>query len=319
MAIIFGTKNNDVLVGTNSDDVVFDGDGNDVIVTAGGNDVIFAGKGGDIIDGGADNDTIHYGSSDAAVQVNLATHIGHGGFAEGDFIMNVENLVGSSFNDTLTGDDNDNTLNGGDGNDVIHGGGGRDTLIGGIGKDTLYSDNSIASFDGGEGIDTADFSGRTQSSSYYGYHPGGVYVDLAYQIVEYNGPYYHPWGPNGTIVGVENVNGTSFSDTLIGNYKDNVLTGNAGNDFLTGNGGSDTFVYARHPGPVNFGNDQISDFTIGEDHVQFATNIFGNFAAVQQHMSQVGGDVVITYDGDNSVTLHNVMMANLHASDFVFV
>jgi len=159
MAIIFGTKNNDVLVGTSSDDVIFDGDGNDVIVTAGGNDVIFAGKGGDIIDGGADNDTIHYGSSDAAVQVNLATHIGHGGFAEGDFIMNVENLVGSSFNDILTGSSS---------GDVIIGGAGADQLTGGAGSDTFRYRNGDAS-----AVDTiTDFDSAAAGS-------GGDVLDIS--------------------------------------------------------------------------------------------------------------------------------------------
>ena len=318
MALIFGTKANDILVGTNSDDTIFDSDGNDIIAAGNGNDTIFAGKGADIISGGDGVDTLHYGASDAAVNVNLATHVGHGGYAEGDFIMEVENLIGSQFNDTLIGDGNNNTIDGGAGSDVIHGGGGLDTLDGGTGNDTLYSDNSIANFNGGSDIDTVDFSGRVESS-YYNYHPGGVYVNLAYQVVDYSGPFYHEWGPKGTIVNVENVNGTNYADTLISDYKNNVLTGNGGNDMLTGNGGSDTFVFARANGVVDFGNDTVTDFTIGQDHLQIDHTIFGTFADVQQHMQQFGNDVVITYDANDSITLHNIPMANLHASDFFFV
>jgi Ca2+-binding RTX toxin-like protein len=317
MAFIFGTKNADILVGSGNDDLILDGDGNDVIAAGDGNDLILAGKGGDIISGGDGTDTITYAASDAGVTVNLATHIGHGGYAEGDFIIEVENVLGSQFGDTLIGDSNDNTLSGGDGNDVIHGGGGHDTLIGGNGNDTLYADNGYADFNGGADTDTVDFSGRTQSGYYY--HAGGVYVNLAYQMVEYNGPYFHEWGPKGSIVDVENVNGTNFSDTIIGNWKDNVLAGNAGNDTLTGLDGNDTFVYGRHNGTVDFGNDTITDFSAGHDHLQIDHTIFANFADVQQHMQQVGNDVVITYDGNDSITLHNVVMANLHASDFVFV
>jgi hypothetical protein len=36
-------------------------------------------------------------------------------------------------------------------------------------------------------------------------------------------------------------------------------------------------------------------------------------------MKQVGDDVVITYDGNDSITLQNVQVANLHATDFFFV
>jgi Ca2+-binding RTX toxin-like protein len=318
MALIIGTKFNDILVGTNSDDTIFDMDGNDTIVAGGGNDAIFAGKGGDWISGGDGIDTLHYGLSDAAVNVNLATHAGHGGYAEGDVIFEIENLVGSNFNDTLIGDSNANTINGGDGNDVIHGGGGLDTLIGGVGNDTLYSDSSIASFNGGDDTDTVDFSGRTESPYYY-YHPAGVYVNLLHHVVGYDGPFHHEWEPEGTIVNVENVNGTNFADTLIGDYNNNVLNGNGGNDALTGGYGNDTFVFARTNGAVNFGNDTIADFAAGQDHLQIDHTIFGDFAAVQQHMQQVGGDVVITYDANNSITLHDAVMANLHASDFLFV
>ncbi|MGH6709116.1 MAG: calcium-binding protein [Bradyrhizobium sp.] len=318
MALIIGTKNKDILVGTNTDDSIFDMDGDDTIIAGDGNDAIFAGKGGDFISGGDGVDTLHYGASDAAVNVNLATHVGHGGYAEGDVIFEVENLIGSMFGDKLTGDSNANTIDGGDGNDIIHGGGGVDMLKGGDGNDMLYSDNSIASFNGGADIDTVDFSGRT-ASSYYSYQPGGVYVNLLHHIVDYDGPFHHEWGPEGTIVGVENVNGTNYADTLIGDFKNNVLAGNGGNDTLAGGLGNDTFVFARANGAVDFGNDTITDFAAGQDHLRIDHTIFGNFADVQQHMQQVGDDVVITYDANDSITLHNVQIANLHANDFQFV
>ena len=200
MALIIGSKFKDILVGTSTDDTIFDMDGNDTIVAGDGNDVIFAGKGGDWISGGDGVDTLYYGTSDQAVNVNLATHVGHGGFAEGDVIFEIENLIGSSFGDTLTGDSNANTIDGGAGNDKIHGGGGIDKLFGGDGNDTLFSDNSIASFNGGDDIDTADFSGRTMPEShYYPHHQGGVYVNLVLHVVDYGGPYAHEWDPQGTI------------------------------------------------------------------------------------------------------------------------
>ena len=322
MAIIIGTKFKDILVGTGGDDLIFDMDGNDIIAAGDGNDTIFAGKGGDLISGGDGIDTLHYGASDTAVNVNLATHVGHGGFAEGDAIYEVENLVGSNFGDTLIGDSNANEINGGKGNDIIHGGGGLDKLFGGDGNDTLYSDNSIASFWGGADTDTADFSTRivNEHPGHYGYpfHPGGVYVNLLDHVVSYDGPNHHAWSPEGTITGVENLNGTQYADTLIGDYGENVLQGNGGNDTLTGGYNNDTFVF-RNIGLPNFGHDTITDFAPGEDHLEITHSIFANYATLQQHMQQVGNDVVITYDDDNSITLQNVQMANLHASDFHIV
>ena len=47
--------------------------------------------------------------------------------------------------------------------------------------------------------------------------------------------------------------------------------------------------------------------------------VFADYAAVQTHMTQVGADIVITFDGHDTITLHDVQMWSLHASDFVFV
>jgi len=140
-------------------------------------------------------------------------------------------------------------------------------------------------------------------------------VSLLRHIVDYDGPNYNERGPEGAIFGVENVNGTNYADRIIGDTRANVLSGNGGDDKLTGGLGGDTFDF----GAMNFGNDTITDFMVGQDHLRIDHTIFGNFAAVQQHMQQVGDDVVITYDGNDSITLQNVQMANLHANDFLFV
>ena len=52
-------------------------------------------------------------------------------------IANIQNVLGSNYNDKLTGDAASNILVGNDGNDTINGGGGRNLIIGGRGADTL--------------------------------------------------------------------------------------------------------------------------------------------------------------------------------------
>ena len=47
--------------------------------------------------------------------------------------------------------------------------------------------------------------------------------------------------------------------------------------------------------------------------------MFANAAAVLSDAQQVGSDVVITHDSLDVVTLHNMQLANLHASDFHIV
>jgi len=81
---------------------------------------------------------------------------------------------------------------------------------------------------------------------------------------------------------------------------------------------SDTFEYEG-----NFGDETIDKFIGGpgstHDTIRFATNDFGSFAAVQSHMSQVGSDVVIRFDGTDTIMLAGVKLSSLVSADFKFV
>ena len=89
----------------------------------------FAGLGADDIDGGTGTtaDTVSYRWSHEGVTVALDDSASTGGTAAGDTLINIENLIGSSFDDMLTGDGGANTLNGGAGDDTLTGGAGTDT------------------------------------------------------------------------------------------------------------------------------------------------------------------------------------------------
>src|SRR5712671_4654491 len=91
--------------GTNFDDTLYGTSGADSIFGFAGNDTIKGGGGADRIDGGAGVDMVFYSDSSIGVSVNLATGRGVGGTADGDTFVNVENVWGSSFNDTITGND----------------------------------------------------------------------------------------------------------------------------------------------------------------------------------------------------------------------
>ncbi len=74
--------------------------------------------------------------------------------------MNIENVSGSIFDDTLTGDTGNNLLMGQNGNDILNGGEGADILAGGAGNDTFVFDNVsaaggdiISDFEPGDVID----------------------------------------------------------------------------------------------------------------------------------------------------------------------
>ena len=61
----------------------------------------------------------------------------------------------------------------------------------------------------------------------------------------------------------------------------------------------------------------VNGFAAGADALEFSQSTFA--AAVLSHAQQVGSDVVIAYDPQDTVTLHNMLLANLHTSDFHIV
>jgi Ca2+-binding RTX toxin-like protein len=107
---INGNSNNNNLTGTANDDTI---NGN------GGNDTLAGLAGADVLNGGSGTDTATYAASPSAVFVSLWTGTGTGGHAQGDSLIAVENLVGSSHNDTLEGSSGANNLNGGGGIDTL--------------------------------------------------------------------------------------------------------------------------------------------------------------------------------------------------------
>ncbi|MBC3383236.1 calcium-binding protein [Pseudomonas sp. SWRI179] len=95
-------------------------------------DIFIGGAGADVIDGRDGVDQAWYINSSAAVEINLQTGIHQGGDAQGDVLTNVERIMGSQFNDSMTGDSLANWLEGGLGDDTIYGGDGADYIYGGL-------------------------------------------------------------------------------------------------------------------------------------------------------------------------------------------
>lgn len=119
--------------------------------------------------------------------------------------------------DTITGGTNADFLVGGGGDDALNGGDGADTLIGGGGNDSII---------GGAGVDTVNYSVAAAGAT--------VRLNLA---TASDGS-----GGTDTISGVENVTGSNFNDTLVGNGANNVLSGGLGSDTLLGLNGDDVLI-----------------------------------------------------------------------------
>lgn len=141
--------------GNNGNDVAYGGAGTDRLFGNNGNDTFDGGLGDDEINGGDGVDTASYSatatSATAGVTVDLALFAAQNtGGAGTDTLFNIENLVGTGFNDTLQGNSGANSLNGGAGDDLLVGRAGADQLIGGTGNDKF---RWFASSEGGDTID----------------------------------------------------------------------------------------------------------------------------------------------------------------------
>jgi serralysin len=110
--------------------------------------------------------------------------------------------------------------------------------------------------------------------------------------------------------------GLGGDDNINGGKGKDILVGGAGNDLLTGGQGlPDLFVFN-----AGFGKDIITDFK-NKDQIQFKAGLFPNPQpeSVLMASEQVGNNVVITLDEDNTITLLGVKLSSLQADDFLFV
>jgi Ca2+-binding RTX toxin-like protein len=130
---LLGTSFNDTLVGnpflflTGLDlyNTLEGGDGSDLLIGAEvTGDFLIGGRGGDTIDGKSGIDGTTYVTSVGGVYIDLGARVFLLGDAEGDNLISIENVQGSSSNDTIYGDGANNEIDGFIGDDWLSGGGG---------------------------------------------------------------------------------------------------------------------------------------------------------------------------------------------------
>lgn len=290
---VAGTHDNDDLTGNEHTNTLY---GN------GGEDTIEGGAGADTLDGGDGVDTVSYEGSSGGVTVDLRVDSVSGGDAEGDTIINFENATGSAQGDTFWGDDSANVLMGLAGNDSFVGGGGDDKIFGGLGNDTLRGQGGADELDGGEGIDTVRYDWDT----------GPVTVNLAL------GTGLGGSAEGDTLTNIENVFGSSQSDSLTGNEVANAIwgadgddgiSGNAGDDVLYGGDGNDTLWGHSGNDTLNgdAGNDDLAghdgddilvggagaddlDGGLGNDTADYSLSYEGITVDLSSALAQTGGD-----------------------------
>jgi hypothetical protein len=95
-----------------------------------------------------------------------------------------------------------------------------------------------------------------------------------------------------------------------------LIVGAAG-DTIDATGNRDTFAFH-----TRFGAETINGFVPGAasgDVIQFDKCLFGNFAALEGAMRQVGDNVVISYDAHDHLTIDHVGIGQLSSANFLFV
>jgi Ca2+-binding RTX toxin-like protein len=145
LPLTFNVSQFENVIGSNFADTIFGNAANNAFSAGAGNDTLNGGAGNDTLNGGAGTDTASYSDASAAVTVTLSSGSSSGG-AGIDTLITIEDIIGSSFADTILGGADANSLSGEAGNDSISAGSGNDTITGGAGKDQLSGEAGIDKF-----------------------------------------------------------------------------------------------------------------------------------------------------------------------------
>ena len=334
---LIGSFNSDHLAGNDADNYIFGLSGNDKIfgrrgvdslVGGEGNDTLNGGEGGDYLMGGPGDDTASYAEAPDRVVVDLLAASSNSGEAAGESYESIENLWGSSYDDSLRGTDTSNYLIGLGGSDSLYGRGGNDFLFAGSDNDYLTGGEGADVMVGGDGFDLALYTFATT----------GVTVSLL------NG------AGTGEALGdsfsdIEGLAGSRFGDSLAGDQGRNIIFGGAGNDSLFGYGGDDALIGG--PGDDElWGDDRIFGygtdlfvFGVGDGHdtifefnyalsqastpvdvIQLSVDLgVKTFEETIARAQQLHTSVVITFDSETSITIYNTSITSLTADNFLFV
>lgn len=340
-AVIFsGSGNDEVIVEAIGDDLeVFTGSGEDnivigwegnsesyhnsVYVDAGNDDdtIVLLGSStlvdSRFIDGGDGVDSADYFNADQNIKLDLVKQWRNDGAAINDYLLNIENITGTRFDDIILGNAKDNLLIGVNGNDVLKGRGGDDIIRGDFRSTNL---NLIAEDGNGifiSGIDIASF-GDDQING--GRGNDKLYGDIA-----------ETWrlglkGADNSSQGDGSVFLLDFTytfgdDTLIDKFGHNLIVGDATDyelEVLAGNAinSNDFFDFSAQleQADINFGSDMIhtgygndeiyGDVSTSTITVQSGSDISG-FSGAEAGLRAVvhffGNDNIQSLGGNNKI------------------
>ncbi len=263
MSFIVGSSASQTLNGTALDDTMQGLGAGDRLFGLGGNDILFGGEGSDLLTGGTGADILYGGDGIDSASYAEATGpvIADLGFGYSSGPDGADTFRGI---EGLMGSAFDDRLTG----DA------RDNFLRGLaGNDRL---------DGGGGVDVAVYADA----------PSSVNVNLATGVVS---------GGSGadTLVNIEGVFGSTFTDVLVGDARDNLIQGDLGNDVLDGGAGFDTVRYSAATAgvTVNLATGTASGGQ-GNDTLTGFEAIYGSFFA-DTLIGDAGRNTLWGIDGDD--------------------
>ena len=266
-------------------DSIVGGDGDDDIMTGAGDDTILAGGGDDEVVAGSGADSVLGGAGN-------------------------DMIWGEDGNDILRGGDGNDSMVAGTGNDVLDGGTGSDSLIGGLGQDTLIGGAGGDFLQGNEESDLADYSASDAAVTIV-LDGGGAAGFAAGGHAE-----------NDTIVGIDEILGSAFNDSLTGydathhGTLSNIIDGGAGDDNIDGMGGNDILYGGTGNDSILGGAGDDSIFGgAGDDLLDGGANqdTLDGGAGNDTLMAGSGADV---FDGGDGVDVYDI--GNSLVSAFAF-
>ncbi|MHB0767826.1 calcium-binding protein [Bradyrhizobium sp. 5.13L] len=284
-------QGNDTIVAGLGDDHIVAGSGNDIVYAGEGNDLVFAGAGNDLVFGGAGHDSLHGEDGDDTIMGEDGDDVISGGGGADILIGGAGDdiIQGDAGNDTLDGGSGNDSLAGGVGDDVIIAAGGDDSLFGGAGNDMLAdglgsdraqgdagddhflvaADEANDAYDGGDGLDTIDFSAATESvvvnlgsGTAEGRETGHDMVADVERIIGGSGDDHVDAGSMTADVTMSGGNG---NDLLEGGVGDDTVFDGSGSDAVSAGGGNDHVV-----ADADAANDSYDGGT-GEDTLDYST------------------------------------------------
>jgi len=199
------------------------------------------------------------------------------------FIANISVSGHAASPGTTMGND---SLTGGFGNDTLAGVGGNDSLFGGFGNDTLIGGTGDDLLDGGDQSDLASYADAL----------GPVAVDLGLVVAQNTGG-----AGTDTLISIEQLVGSGFGDTLLGNTDFNSIWGRAGDDSISGFGSSDQLYGEDGNDTIDGGDGNDFIYADRSDYSLWFSNILSGGDGDDYIYSWFGNDTISGGTGNDLI------------------